>query len=153
MSYILYKVIHLFGIFLVLLSLGAIASHSLQGGRRAGFKNRKFFMGLHGLGLLLAFIAGFGLISKGGFGFSNGWIYIKIFIWLCLGIYPLIFYRQKSTSRKPFFILLGLLILAILSVELQVYLARISHKVLNLSQVNGVSFFGTAIHGKGDRLF
>ena len=117
MSYTLYKVIHFFGIFLILLSLGAIASHRLQGGKKENFKNRKFFMGFHGLGLLLSFVAGFGLIAKSGYHFGNGWIYIKLFVWLCLGIYPVIFYRQKVNNKKPFLILLSLLVLGILAVE------------------------------------
>ena len=117
MSYTLYKIIHFFGIFLILLSLGAIVSHRFQGGKKENFKNRKFFMGFHGLGLFLSFVAGFGLIAKAGYSFSSGWIYVKLFVWLTLGIYPLIFYRQKVNNRRPFFVLLALLILAVLSVE------------------------------------
>ncbi len=118
MSYTLYKLIHLLGIFLILLSLGAIASHRFQGGGKKNFKNRKFFMSFHGLGLFLSFVAGFGLIAKGGYHFDNGWIYIKLLVWISLGIYPVIFYRQKDNKdKKPFFVLLILLVLALLSVE------------------------------------
>ena len=117
MSYIVYEVIHLCGVFLIITSLGAIASHCLQGGNRKNFKNRKFFAILHGLGLFLAFVAGFGLIAKGGYSFSSGWIYVKILVWISLGIYPMIFYRQKAGDKKPFLILLGLLFIAILFVQ------------------------------------
>ena len=72
MTYTFWKLIHLISIFAVLLGLGATASHILQGGTRDNFKNRKFFMSLHGLALTLSFVAGFGLIAKGGYGFASG---------------------------------------------------------------------------------
>ena len=102
---------------MVLLSLGAIASHRLQGGTKANFKNRKFFMGFHGAGLLLSFIAGFGLMARAGFSFTSGWIYIKLLVWLILGAYPVIFYKQKANSKVPYFGLLLTLFIAILFVE------------------------------------
>lgn len=117
MSYTFYKLLHFCGIFMVLLSLGAIASHRLQGGTKENFKNRKFFMGFHGVGLLLSFIAGFGLIAKAGFLFSSGWIYVKLAVWLVLGMYPVIFYKQKQDSKLPYFGLLATLFIAILFVE------------------------------------
>ncbi len=117
MSYTFYKLLHFSGIFLVLVSLGAIASHRLQGGTKANFKNRPLFMALHGVGLLLAFVAGFGLIAKGGFSFGSGWIYVKMACWLILGAYPVIFYKQKQDSKIPFLGLLATLFIAILFVE------------------------------------
>ena len=119
MSYTFYKIIHFAGIFSILLSLGAIASHRLQGGTKATFKNRKFFMGFHGAGLLMAFVAGFGLVAKAGFNFSSGWVWIKLLVWLILGMYPVIFYKQKDDSKLPYFGLLGILFIAIYVVELK----------------------------------
>ena len=116
MSYTFYKLIHLSGIFMVLLSLGAIASHRLQGGTKENFKNRKFFMGFHGAGLLLAFIAGFGLMAKAGFSFANGWIYVKLAAWLILGMYPVVFYK-KGHTKAPYFGLLAVLFITVLFVE------------------------------------
>lgn len=117
MPYTFYKLLHFSGIFMLLLSLGAIASHRLQGGTKANFKNRKFFMGFHGLGLLLSFVAGFGLIAKGGFSFASGWIYAKLLVWLILGMYPVIFYKQKENSKGPYFLLLAILFTTIYIVE------------------------------------
>jgi hypothetical protein len=117
MSYTFYKLLHLSGLFLMLLSLGAIASHRLQGGSKENFKNRKFFMSLHGLGLLVSFVAGFGLLAKGGFSFAQGWVYIKMAVWFIAGAYPVVFYKQNPTSKLPLFLLIGLLFLALLAVE------------------------------------
>ena len=117
MSYTFYKLIHFSGIFLILLSLGALASHFLQGGSKQSFRHRKFFMSLHGSGLLLSFVAGFGLIAKTDYGFDNGWIYIKLLVWLALGMYPLIFYKQKENNKLPLWGILALLLLALVTVE------------------------------------
>lgn len=116
MSYTFYKLLHFSGLFMVLLSLGAIAAHRLQGGTKENFKNRKFFMGFHGAGLLISFVAGFGLIAKAQFSFASGWIWAKLIIWLFLGMYPVIFYK-KGDTKVPYFGLLALLFTAILLVE------------------------------------
>ena len=116
MSYTFYKLLHFSGIFLILTSLGAIASHKLQGGTKENFKNRKFFMMFHGIGLLVSFVAGFGLIAKAGISFGAGWIYVKMAIWLALGMYPVIFYK-KGNSKAPYFVMLALLFVAIYTVE------------------------------------
>ena len=89
MTYTFYKMLHLSGLFVMLLSLGAVASHQLQGGTKANFKNRKFFMALHGIALFFVFLAGFGLIAKAGYNFSSGWIWGKLVVWLIAGIYPI----------------------------------------------------------------
>lgn len=117
MSYTFYKIVHFSGIFMILLSLGAIASHRLQGGTKMDFKNRKFFMGFHGAGLLLAFVAGFGLMARAGFSFASGWVYVKLLVWLILGAYPVVFYKQKETSKLPFFGLLATLFIGVIFVE------------------------------------
>lgn len=115
-SYTFYKVLHFSGIFIVLLGLGATASHILQGGTKETFKNRKFFMALHGAALTVAFIAGFGLIARAGYNFSAGWIWGKMLIWLILGAYPVVLYK-KGQTKLPFLLLLGVLFTAIYLVE------------------------------------
>ena len=113
MSYTFYKLIHFASIFAIIMSLAAIASHRLQGGTKENFKNRKFFMAFHGAGLLMAFIAGFGLIAKAGYNFSSGWIWVKMLIWLTLGAYPAVFYKQKNESKLPYLGLFAILLIAI----------------------------------------
>lgn len=121
MPYLVYKILHFLGLFMVLLSLGAIAAHRMQGGTKENFKNRKFFSMFHGVGLLIAFIAGFGLIAKGGFSFASGWIYIKMAAWLVLGAYPVIFYKQDPKSKLPFLGVMVTLLIAVLAVEYKVF--------------------------------
>jgi len=115
-SYTLYKLLHFCGIFLMLISLGAISSHRLQGGTKENFKHRKFFMKFHGFGLLVSFIAGFGLMARAGYSFANGWVVVKLIVWLILGMYPVILYK-KGNSYGPLIGLLLTLFTAILFVE------------------------------------
>lgn len=117
MPYQIYHILHLIGLFLMVLPLGAIASHTLSGGNKSTMPQRKFYMALHGTGLLFVFVAGFGLMARAGYSFSNGWIYIKILCWLVVGMYPVIFYKQKKGSKLPIVGLLATLLLAILFVE------------------------------------
>ena len=118
MSYIFYKSLHFSGLFLMVLSLGAVACHQLQGGTKETFKNRKFFMKFHGLGLVISFVAGFGLMARAGYSFGSAqWLWIKILCWLIVGMYPVFFYRAKGGSKLPILGLLAVLLGAILTVE------------------------------------
>lgn len=116
-SYTVYKFIHFAGLFMTLISLGAIASHRLQGGSKQNFKNRKFFSAFHGLGLVMALVAGFGLMARAQYSFGSGWVWFKVLAWLIVGAYPVIFYKQNQDSKIPYFGLLGVLFMAIYFVE------------------------------------
>lgn len=116
MSYTFYKMLHLSALFVILLTLGAIASHVLQGGNKQNFKNRKFFTILNGIALLVAFVAGFGLIAKAGYTFSAGWIWGKIAIWLLAGAFPVVLYK-KGQTKGPFIALIVVMLTAIYLVE------------------------------------
>lgn len=92
MSYAVYKVLHLLGILAVFTSLGAAAMLALRSGTHADEDRpvRKVVMMMHGLGLVVVIIAGFGLAAKrgmmtSGLGAWPTWIYGKIALWLVLG--------------------------------------------------------------------
>lgn len=116
MSYTFYKFLHLSSLFVVLASLGAVASHRLQGGTKENFKNRKFFSMLHGIALLVSFVAGFGLIAKAGYNFQMGWVWAKLAAWLIVGMYPIYFYK-KGETKMPYFVLLAIVIGTVYIVE------------------------------------
>lgn len=100
MSHSFYKVIHLIGIFSILLSLGGIILHTLGGGTR-DYRHRKLIAVLHGVGLLLIFVAGFGLMARLGLaqqGLWPTWVLIKLCIWAFMATAPVLLYRLPKQS-------------------------------------------------------
>lgn len=90
MSYPVYKVLHLLGILAVFTALGAVAMLALRSGSDADDDRpvRKVLMMVHGVGLLVVVVAGFGLMARKGMAQPAAWptwIYGKIAIWLALG--------------------------------------------------------------------
>jgi hypothetical protein len=85
LSYLFYKTLHLTGVFLTLMSLGALAFYLLNGGE--GRPGKKRFLAIsHGVGLLLVILGGFGMIARLNIEWPwPGWIFAKLAIWLALG--------------------------------------------------------------------
>ncbi len=115
MSYEAYKVLHLFGIFLVLVPLGGVAMHVVNGGTKETNKARAMAGMFHGLGLVISFVAGFGLIGKLDIGMPM-WFLAKLVLWLIFGMYTLFLYRKPAHSKL-------LLILVPFLATLSAYLA------------------------------
>src|SRR5688572_22622536 len=102
MSLAAYKVLHLLGAFLVLAALGA----ALAGGSRKGSGM------LHGAGLLLVLVAGFGALARLGLSNPAGWplwLWLKLAIWLALGAGPIIVRRSPLRFRLALWIVFPLL--------------------------------------------
>ncbi len=116
MSYQFYKVLHYVGIFLILLPLGGACFHMAAGGTRE-WSLRKFAGMLHGIGLVLALVAGFGLLAKLHLGFPP-WAIVKFVVWLALGAAPVMIYRKGQMAKTW---LLAILVLAVLNGWLAVY--------------------------------
>lgn len=92
-SYVTYRLIHLFGIFLILLGLGALMS-----GPREDSGVRRLAVLSHGFGLLIILVAGFGLIARLGLDWPWPlWIYLKILIWLLFG--GLLVFIRRAPGR------------------------------------------------------
>ena len=103
LSYHAYKLIHLLGIFLLLLSLGGQLVQSEMESWR------KLLKASHGVGLLLLFVAGFGLIARLGVEWPwPAWIYLKLFIWILLGTLPAFARRTASSGKVLWWPVLGL---------------------------------------------
>lgn len=102
MSLEFYRVVHFFGIFLVMAAIGAATGESVS--RRAAAAG-------HGVGLLLVLVSGFGMLAKLGIGAPPAWAVVKIVIWLFLGGL-LVLIRRDATVRRMAFVVapvLGLL--------------------------------------------
>ncbi len=84
MSELGYKVLHLSGVFLVLLSLGSLIVIGAVGG--PALKWKRTLSAANGIGLLLIIVAGFGLLARLGMSWPfQGWVFLKMMIWLFFG--------------------------------------------------------------------
>jgi hypothetical protein len=77
-SYEFYKILHLAGIILVFTSVGGFLTLS-----STQPKYNKLVSMLHGIGLLVMLVSGFGIIAKLQIGFPN-WVLVKIVLWLVI---------------------------------------------------------------------
>jgi uncharacterized membrane protein SirB2 len=117
MPYAFYSFLHVFSLMAAVLALGGIAFHMLQGGTKENLKVRKQLMIIHGVALTLAFVAGFGLMAKGGFSFSTSqWLYVKIICWFMLGAFPVLLYKKVLPSWAGVIGLLAVVGIAIFAV-------------------------------------
>lgn len=105
MSYEFYKGLHLVGLFLLFASLGGLSIHVVNGGDKASNQARGLLAGTHGVGLLLALIAGFGMLAKHSLSMSEPWVIGKIVLWLILGAAVAVPYRKPELA-KPLFVAL-----------------------------------------------
>ena len=112
MPYQFYLVLHFLGIFLILTPLAGICFHMAAGGTRE-WPLRKFAAMLHGIGLVIALIAGFGLLAKLGMMKSlPPWAIGKLVIWLILGGLPALLYRKGQMAKGWLFLVIGLAVLS-----------------------------------------
>jgi hypothetical protein len=102
MSYQVYKILHLLGLTLVVLSLGGIIVHAINGGTKATNAFRKGAVITHGVGLLLLLVAGFGMLARLGIHSFPGWVVGKVVIWLALGAFVAFGYKQHLAKKLWF---------------------------------------------------
>ena len=94
MSYEVYKVVHLTGIFLLMLSFGGIYVNAKNDTKI------KWLMACNGIGLTIALIGGFGLMARLGMMKAwPTWIFFKLAIWVIFAILPSIAMRKKVDPK------------------------------------------------------
>ena len=106
-SYAFYNTLHIVGIMLVFMSLGATVLHAANGGTREHNPSRKLVAALHGVGLLVVIVAGFGMLAKNG-GMNAGlpgYIHPKLLIWLLLGAAPVLISRKPALAKSMWLII------------------------------------------------
>ncbi|MEN3939959.1 hypothetical protein WJU23_01595 [Prosthecobacter sp. SYSU 5D2] len=80
-----YHILHIVGLILVFIGFGALLSS----------EGAKSSMKWHGTGLLLSLVSGFGMLAKMGImGAMPVWVYIKLGLWLVLGVLPVLAKRR-----------------------------------------------------------
>jgi hypothetical protein len=91
MSYLFYKILHLFAVLLLFTSLGTLA------GAARDERLRRLAGVAHGVSLAIILVAGFGLLARLGlFGSIPGWAWLKIGLWLLLGLLVLPLRRRPE---------------------------------------------------------
>lgn len=105
MSLLAYKTIHLFAVILTFTILGGLALHAANGGGRDTNSQRKLTGILHGLGLLLLLVSGFGALARLATGGVPGWVWAKIVLWLLLGAAAVTFRRGPGVARLVLWLL------------------------------------------------
>lgn len=108
-SYSVYKIIHLLGVFMIFLSLGGLATHAANGGAKE-HAWRKPIAITHGIGMLLSLVGGFGLLARLGIvqGALPGWIWAKLAIWTVFGALIAVLIRKKTMARPAWIFMLFL---------------------------------------------
>ena len=108
MSYSFYIILHVTGIAFTFTSLGAAAMANAAGIAKKDNPARALIASGHGIGLLLIFVSGFGLMAKIGMMHGGAWpvwIIVKLLIWLCVGalIVPLL--RKPGVGKTALIVL------------------------------------------------
>jgi hypothetical protein len=108
MSYVTYKLIHLLGIFALMVALAGMATHAAAGHTKDENTSYKTLLILHGLGVLVALTGGFGLLARinvEASGLFPGWIWAKLGLWVLLGGMVALPYRKQAFARSLLFLL------------------------------------------------
>jgi len=93
MSLEFYKVLHIAGLVMVALGFGALLWTPKDAERpRMGVM-------LHGIGMLVMLVAGFGTLAKLHVDVATAWVLFKLMIWLTLGALPALV-RTGTVPRK-----------------------------------------------------
>ena len=103
-----YKFLHVSGIITLFFAFGGLTmgSRLVQGKE---FLHRRLYSILHGVGLLLIIVSGFGMKAKLDIVGWPSWLVVKLVIWLCLGLSIALVLRNMKLQKYVwlFLILLG----------------------------------------------
>lgn len=119
--YAIYKLVHILGIALALVSLGGLTVHALHGGGKQENKARRLLIAMHGVGAFLVLLGGFGLLARIGFAHGSGfplWLWVKLSLWALLAAVVILPYRAPQATRS---LLVSLPLIAVLAAAMAVY--------------------------------
>ena len=108
MSLTTYNLIHVLGLAAVLVSLGGLTTLVAGGNDPRETGQRGLLMALHGVGMILLIVAGFGMLARLGISGMPSWVWMKLVIWIILGVIPF-WIRRSPGVAKPLIWLLPLL--------------------------------------------
>lgn len=120
MPYAIYKLTHLLGIFVLIITLALPFMHLLRGGTRADFPRRRTLAITHGAASFLVLLGGFGMLARLGVVHSGlpNWVLAKLTIWLVLSAALALALRTTAGARA---VLIGTPLLALLAAAIAIY--------------------------------
>lgn len=100
MPYEFYKVLHIFGLIITLSGLvGLMASFMSQTGEMTK-KLRILWMAMHGTGLLIILVSGFGLAARLNYiAQLPDWVKIKIGVWVAVGLIVILIRKARPMIK------------------------------------------------------
>lgn len=102
-SYEAYKLIHIFGVLLLIFSLGGLWLQATDDRARVSGRGRRVLGMAQGIALLIILVAGFGLLARLGIteGFAwPWWVWGKIVIWMLLAVTPVVIRKTVALTRS-----------------------------------------------------
>ena len=105
-SYQFYNLLHIFGIVLVFMAIGALSFHGANGGTKETNKVRGLVMASHGVGVVLILIAGFGMLARTRAMSAGlpGWLHPKLLIWVLIGVAPVLLNKKPQWGKALWFV-------------------------------------------------
>ena len=102
--HLVYKNIHLIGVFMVLMALGGLLLHRINGGTQQ-HAWRKPVAITHGVGMFLILLGGFGMLARLDIFLSwPGWVTVKAIIWIVLGALIAVIFRTPTLAKPHWWI-------------------------------------------------
>jgi hypothetical protein len=105
---LIYKNVHLLGIFMILVASGGLILHEINGGGQQQ-SGRKLAAITHGVGMLLVLFSGFGMLARSGIFWPwPGWVTGKVIIWIVFGALIAVIGRTSRFARPLWWIIIVL---------------------------------------------
>lgn len=98
MSFEMYKVLHIVGVFMVITGLTATGAVCWAGVAKEN-PARRLAAATHGFGLLIVLIAGFGMLARAQIPVGQSWVVGKLGIWIVLG--GMMVLAKRMAARTP----------------------------------------------------
>lgn len=103
MNPLYFKLAHLIGLMCLFMGIGGYIAMSST----TDAAKRKVFGMLHGIGLVLLLLAGFGFLGVAKMG-TPAWVWVKAVLWLAFGAFPIL--AKRRILSEPALILIALIL-------------------------------------------
>jgi hypothetical protein len=111
-SILVYKNLHLIGVFMILVALGGVIVQQIHAASREQTWRRPVAI-THGIGMVLVLVGGFGMLARLDIFWPwPGWIIGKIIIWLVLGVLIAVIGRAPTLAKPLWWVTIALAAIA-----------------------------------------